>query len=322
MPLPRLLDGFRRQEGKPDVGLANDMKPRIGVITPSYNQGRYLERTIASVLSQHVDGLEYLVIDGSSTDETLSILERYSDRLRWISEPDRGHSDAINKGVALSSSPIIGWLNSDDLYQPGALRKVLAYFDHHPEAEVVYGDAYHIDESDRVIEKYPTEPWNWERLKEVCFISQPASFMRRRVFDDSGPLDIDLHYSMDYEYWLRLGKKGTRFSYLPEVLASTRLHDEAATLAKRVACHEAINDLTRRHLCQTPDRWIFNYAHAVADTWGVSRSYRLLFTIVVSALSWYASLRWNKGLSSGIVRTTASWIGDSARFTVRQVLTR
>lgn len=298
------------------------MKPRISVITPSYNQGRYIERTIDSVLSQQIDGLEYLIIDGGSTDETLSILKRHHNRLYWISEPDNGHSDAINKGVGLSSSPIIGWLNSDDVYYPGALQKVVIYFDRHPEVEVVYGEAYHIDENDRVIGEYPTEPWNWERLKEVCFISQPAAFLRRRVFDDNGPLDVSLHYSMDYEYWLRLGRNGARFAYLPEVLASTRLHDEAATLAKRVACHEAINDFTRRHLGKTPDRWIFNYAHAVVETVGFSRSYRLVFAIAVSAVSCYASLRWNRGLSSKILRTTARWIGDSARFTIREVFAR
>jgi glycosyltransferase involved in cell wall biosynthesis len=298
------------------------MKPQISIVTPSYNQGRYVERTIASVLSQHVGKLEYIVIDGGSTDETLSILKRYGDQLRWISEPDRGQSDAINKGVALSSAPIIGWLNSDDIYYAGALDKVLAYLDSNRDVDVVYGGAHHIDEDDRVIEEYPTQPWDWDQLKEICFISQPASFLRRRVFDDYGPLDVSLRYSMDYEYWLRLGKKGVRFAYLPQILAATRLHDDAATVAKRIACHQEINVVTRRHLGSTPDKWIFNYAHAVVERLGFSRSYRLVFAVAVSAVSWYASLRWNRRLSAEIVRTTRTWVDDAASFTVRQALSR
>jgi GT2 family glycosyltransferase len=293
------------------------MPPRISIVTPSYNQGRYIERTIQSVLSQGIEGIEYIVMDAASTDDTLSILRRYEDRLRWMSEKDRGPSDAINKGILRSSAPIVGWLNSDDIYYPEALKIVLAYFDTHPEVEVAYGDAWHIDEQDQFIERYPTEDWNWERLKDVCFISQPAAFLRRSVFDRYGPLDITLR-NMDYEYWLRLGKGGVRFAHLPPVLAATRLHGAAFTVAERVAGHKAINDMTRRHLGRTPDQWIFNYAHAVLDARVIPRTDLFRFAVAVSAVSIYASLRWNKRVSRNVLQTTARWIIGSAQASLRR----
>src|SRR5919199_2301273 len=174
-------------------------RPPISIITPSYNQGAFVERTIRSVLSQDVPGLEYVVVDGGSRDETLYVLRRYEDRLRWTSESDRGQSDAINKGILSTTGPILGWLNSDDLYYPGALRAVLACFEQHPEADVVYGDANHVDEHDTFIDRYPTEEWSFERLRERCFISQPAAFVRRSVVERHGLLDTRVRYSMDYE---------------------------------------------------------------------------------------------------------------------------
>jgi glycosyltransferase involved in cell wall biosynthesis len=288
------------------------MTPRISIITPSYNQGKYIERTIQSVLAQKVEALDYVVIDGASTDQTVEILKRHGDRFSWVSEKDRGHADAINKGITRTSGPILGWLNSDDIYYPGALATVLEFFDTHPDVDVVYGDANHIDEHDAAIEKYPTEPWNWERFLENCFISQPAAFFRRAVVDHHGLIDQGAAPSIDYEYWVRLGKKGVRFEYLPKLLAATRLHDEAFTVGSRVACHVATNDIMRKHFGKTPDRWIFNYAHAVVETKGFRRSEPLRFAMAVSVVSWYASLRWNHSLSGNVLRTTSGWITGNA----------
>jgi glycosyltransferase involved in cell wall biosynthesis len=296
------------------------MTPRISIITPSYNQGKYIERTIRSVLTQDVEGLEYMVIDGGSTDETVKILKRHNDRFYWISEKDRGHSDAINKGIAHSSAPIVGWLNSDDIYYPGALASVLEFFSAHPDVDVAYGDANHIDEKDAFIEKYLTEPWNWERLLETCFISQPAAFVRRQVFDRHGLMDLGLRQSMDYEYWIRLGKQGVRFQYLPKLLAATRLHGEAFTVGSRIDCHTAINNFMCGHFGKTPDRWVFNYAHAVVETKGFRRSEPFRFALAVSFVSWYASLRWNRSLSRNVLRTTGGWISANASKAIREKL--
>ena len=298
------------------------MDPRISIITPSLNQGQFIERTIKSVLSQDIEGLEYFVIDGGSTDETLSVLKRYNDRVSWVSEPDDGHSDAINKGILRSSAPILGWLNSDDIYYPGALEKVLDYFKDHQEADVVYGDANHINAEDEVIEKYPTEEWNWERLIETCFISQPATFLRRDIIDRYGLLDVSLRYSMDYEYWLRLGKEGVKFVHIPQVLAATRLHDTAFTVSSRISTHAAVNDIMNAHFGSTPDGWIFNYAHAVADSKGFPRSDRFRFAVIVSIVSYYASIRWNHKISRNVLLTTWRWIRGNARITLKELFSK
>jgi glycosyltransferase involved in cell wall biosynthesis len=279
----------------------------ISIVTPSYNQGAFIERTIESVLRQGVAELEYTVVDGGSTDQTLEILRRHQDRLCWTSERDRGHSDAINKGIARTEAPVIGWLNSDDIYYPNALTYVLDFLTKHPEVDVVYGDANHIDESDNVIEVYPTEAWDLERLKEICFISQPAAFLRRRVVEQHGPLDLSVRYCTDYEYWFRLGRAGVHFAYLPQLLAGTRLHPTAATLARRVACHAETNSITRRHLGRTPDRWLFNYAHAVIDSWGLQRG-RPSTTLMLAVLSVYAAIRWNRAISMTMLVTLKRWL--------------
>lgn len=279
---------------------------RISIVTPSYNQGRFIERTLQSVLSQDIGGLEYLVMDAGSTDQTLPILARYADRLSWVSEPDRGPSDAINKGFRRASGPIMGWLNSDDVYYPGALNAVLAFFERHPEVDVVYGDTHHIDEHDSILEVYPTEDWNWERLKEACFISQPAAFFRRKIFDAFGPLAVGIR-GMDYDFWLRLGKNHVRFAHLPQFLAATRLHKDAFTMAQRIAVHSEINSITRKHLSRTPDRWLFGYAHAVAEAWGYTRHRIVSFRLIISAASLYAAIRWNRRVSKDMLRMIIGW---------------
>ncbi len=289
------------------------MKPPITIITPSFNQGRFIERTIESVLSQGIAGLEYVVLDGGSSDETVSILQRYGDELSWVSEPDGGQTDAINKGTRKTSGEIIGWLNSDDVYYPGALRRVLEYFREHPEVDVLYGRAEHIDEDGSVIEPYYTEEWSFERLTEVCFLCQPATFFRRSTVNRFGPLDDSLNFCMDYEYWIRLATGDATFAHLPHPLAGSRLYAETKTLGSPVTFHQEINTMLRRHLGRVPDRWLFNYAHAVLDDRKVKRSQHLGF---VAPLAWHsvaAALRWNRSITPAMARTLFGWVRNSVK---------
>ena len=238
---------------------------KVSVVTPSYNQGQFIERTLQSVASQTGAEIEHVVFDGGSNDSTVSVLEAFKPPVQWVSKKDRGQTDAVNQGIRATDGEIIGWLNSDDVYYPGAIAKVVAYFEQHPEVDVVYGLADHIDLEDRAFEEYPTEEWNLERLKETCFICQPALFFRRRVVEQHGLLDESLNYCMDYGYWLRLGKAGVRFALLREKLAGSRLYADNKTLGARIKVHAEINDMFVKLFGTVPDRWLFNYAHAIVE---------------------------------------------------------
>jgi glycosyltransferase involved in cell wall biosynthesis len=279
---------------------------KISVITPSFNQGQFIERTLESVAAQGGVDIEHIVCDGGSTDNTLDILKTFKPAVKWVSEPDGGQAAAVNKGIRLTSGDIIGWLNSDDIYYQGALERIAAFFSAHPGTDVVYGMADHIAADDRIIEPYPTEPWNFERLIETCFICQPALFFRRGIVEKYGLLDESLSYCMDYDYWLRLGKAGCRFDYLEQRLAGSRLHDETKTLSARVNVHREINDMFKQKFGRVPDKWLFSYAH-----WSVaakpSENEKIQFVRLISA-SVLAALRWNRSVSEKMRKTILQWV--------------
>lgn len=279
---------------------------KVSIITPSYNQGKFIERTLQSVASQTAPGfeIEHVVFDGGSADNTVEILERYSPPVRWITKKDKGQSDAVNQGIRATDGEIIGWLNSDDIYYPGAIARVTAYFKAHPEVDVVYGMADHIDTDDQAFESYPTESWDYERLKEICFICQPAVFFRRKVVENSGLLDESLNYCMDYEYWLRLGMTGLRFAYLEEKLAGSRMYAENKTLGSRIKVHREINDMFRKLFGKVPDRWLYNYAHVVvSNRLGTLNSPSIKIKLELRVRSFLAALRWNHGVTPAMKRT-------------------
>ena len=276
---------------------------KISVVTPSYNQGQFIQRTLDSVVSQGVADVEHVVFDGGSTDDTVAVLERFGPGIRWVSEKDRGQTDAVNKGIRATSGDIIGWLNSDDVYYPGAFERVIAFFDANPDVDVIYGMADHIDLVDHAFEAYPTEPWNFARLRDTCFICQPATFFRRRVVEQHGLLDERRNYCMDYEYWLRLGKAGVTFAYLEHRLAGSRLYAENKTLGSRLKVHAEINDMQKDLFGVVPDRWVWNYAHAVIDERVNRVTHPNLFAIRMIFVMLKAALRWNGRISPDM------WVG-------------
>jgi glycosyltransferase involved in cell wall biosynthesis len=221
--------------------------PLVTIVTPSYNQAQYLRRTIDSVLNQTYPHIEYLVMDGGSTDGSVDILRSYGDRFRWVSEPDKGQTDAINKGLARARGTICAYLNSDDMLAPDAVAKAVAYFQSHPDCEVIYGKAAYVDKEDRVTGMYNTREYSFEELMAYCIICQPAAFWRSRIAKAVGPFDDTLSYAMDYEYWLRIDRAGGRIEHLPELLAYSRLYAETKTLSGRDKVYGEIFRICQQH---------------------------------------------------------------------------
>lgn len=281
---------------------------KISVVTPSYNQGQFIQRTIQSVASQTGCEIEHVVYDGASSDNTIDILKNSLSLKHWISEPDKGQTDAVNKGISATNGDIIGWLNSDDIYYPNALATVVQYFEAHPEVDVVYGMADHIDINDKILEAYPTEPWSFERLKETCFICQPALFFRRKVITQYGLLETSLKYCMDYEYWLRLGKAKVKISYLETKLAGSRLYAENKTLGSRVKVHKEINNMFKKKFGQVPNKWLFNYAHVRAEVKTHRNKSPKVFLLKLLLWSVAATIYWNRKMTKEFQNTLLCWL--------------
>jgi glycosyltransferase involved in cell wall biosynthesis len=207
------------------MGLNAEALPLVSIVTPSYNQAAYLEETLCSVLEQDYPRIEYILVDGGSTDGSREIIQRYAGRLAWwVAERDQGQTDAINKGFAHAHGDILAWLNSDDTYLPGALSQAVAYLQAHPEAGMVYGDANLIDEAGDVIGKFPASQTDYRRLRRgYVHIPQQAAFFRAALWRQVGPLDPSFYFAMDYDLWVRLARRAP-LHYVPSLWANFRLH--------------------------------------------------------------------------------------------------
>ena len=272
--------------------LANRMDPEmslplVSIVTPSYNQGRFLRRAIDSVLSQDYPYVEYFVLDGGSTDDSVDILRSYcivpspigrgyaqslpspSGRggggegkpFFWLSQPDGGQTDAINQGLQRARGDILAYLNSDDVLLPGAIATVVQHFGSNPDWDLLYGSAYHIDEKDRVVGEFPTAPYEFDRLLQSCCICQPAAFWRRRITDRVGLFDESLHYAMDYEYWMRIDRAGGKLVHVPEFLACSRQHAQTKTRSARMQVYHEILEVSRRHADDASFSQYYAYWH-------------------------------------------------------------
>jgi len=210
---------------------AEGVWPRVSLVTPSFNQGQFLEDTILSVLNQGYPDLEYMVIDGGSTDGSPEVIRRYADRLAyWESTPDRGQSHAINKGWRRATGKYLWWLNSDDLLMPDSLASAVRHLEANPAEDLIYGDLLSIDE-----EGQPLGAWSLRDFDFADFmindghVAQPGGLVRREAVERIGYLDEGLHYLMDWDFWTRLALSGGRLIHLPQTLAMYRVYDEAKT---------------------------------------------------------------------------------------------
>lgn len=223
--------------------------PKITIVTPSFNQGRYIKETIESVLEQNYPNLEYIIIDGGSTDDSVEIIKKYEKHLTyWVSEKDNGQTHAINKGFNRSTGELVNWLNSDDLLEKGALSSLGEAILEYPNADVFFGDYRAIDEYSNTIYRRKSAPYfkqclYWGRQLS----SQPAVFFKRSMLGKCGMLNEDFHFCMDIEFWIRCAMQGAEFMQLKQPLGVTRVHGDAKTTNLQQLLHDEHKCLVRSY---------------------------------------------------------------------------
>ena len=240
----------------------------ISFIIPSYQQGAHLKNCLDSIAEQGLPREQYevLVYDGGSEDDTIELLNKHLLRPTWVSEPDRGQASAVNRGLQEAKGEVIAWINSDDYYLPGAIKKVLDFFNNNSEVEILYGDADIVNEDAHLLYPYPTEEWNFSHFADFCFICQPATFLRASLIKKFGLLDERLDCAIDYEYWLRIGKTQPLY-YLKEKLACSRLYGDAKTLRMKTRSDAESLFVSRRHTGKWSDKWRVGLARHKTKDW-------------------------------------------------------
>jgi len=259
--------------------------PLVSIITPSYNQAQFLEDTIQSVLTQDYPHIEYIIVDGGSTDHSVDIIQRYSDRLAWwVSETDKGQTDALNKGFAHATGEIFAWINSDDTYLPEAISEAVEFLTTHPDAAMVYGDANLIDEQGSVIGSFPARQTDLRHiLRGSVHIPQQTTFFWARLWKQVGPLDPTFYFAMDYDLWVRLAKHG-QLIYKPRKWANFRLHSTGKSILRDDRCYPEMLRVYQREVPGGRFSWL--------------------------ALRWY------------IRRLTYAWLPLNFRLWLRQITTK
>lgn len=286
----------------------------FSVITPSYQQGKFIEDTIKSVFNQKgisSDKIDYIVCDAESTDQTLDVLRKYEDQLRWTSEPDSGQADAVNKGIRMTEGDIIAWINSDDIYYPNTFAIVQKIFLDNLDVNVVYGNANWIDESGGFLVQYPVEKWDYKRLWENNYICQPSVFFRRSIVDELGALNIELNYCMDYELWLRYGENNP-FHYIQSTLSGSRIYNTNKSVGTRLDAHQEVNNMLLKKISYVPTTWIISYALVKSERENdLDRSdkkdlYRLVIFLIFNSLA--ITIRYNPKSLPEILLKSFFWL--------------
>lgn len=218
----------------------------VSIITPSFNQAQFLERTIQSVLAQEYPRIEYIIVDGGSTDGSADIIKKHQSRLAWwVSQQDKGQTDAINKGFNRATGDILAWINSDDTYNPGAVSQAVKYLTENPDVALVYADCNFIDEEDRLIGKFKSAQTDYRRLREgYVHIPQQTMFFRAKFWKELGPLDPSFYFAMDYDLWTRIAAKAPLKYLSGYAWANFRIHTTSKT---NVADERGWQEMLRVH---------------------------------------------------------------------------
>jgi glycosyltransferase involved in cell wall biosynthesis len=205
--------------------------PLVSIVTPSYHQANFLEKTMRSVLEQDYPNIEYLVIDGASTDGSVDLIKKYAEKISWwVSEKDNGQAEAINKGLARARGEYVSWINSDDYYMPGAVSDAVKALSSHPEAGFVFGNVQVVDQNERILNNLNYGDWNLVDLMSFRIIGQPGVFMRRSVVEKVGYLDQSYHFLLDHQLWIRLAQIAGIY-YIPSLWAGAHYHEDCKNLA-------------------------------------------------------------------------------------------
>jgi glycosyltransferase involved in cell wall biosynthesis len=233
----------------------SNQHPMITVAVASLNQGRFLGDALQSIFSQNVP-VEVFVADGGSTDDSLSVIKKWESQLMgWRSHPDKGQAAAINEGIAKGNAPYVAWLNSDDLYLPGGLSALLCELEKCPELPGVYAQTWNVNSKLQRTSKVWVQPFSERRLAMFCIISQPATLIRRKLWEASGGLREDLHMAMDYDLWWRLYRKCGPLGYIEREVALNRNHDQTKTRTQRKRHYQEAVAVVREHYGRVPIKW-------------------------------------------------------------------
>ncbi len=237
--------------------------PLVTVVVPSYNQGRFLEKALSSILEQNVP-VEIFVMDAASTDETLDVIQKWQSQLSgWRSHPDNGQSAAINEGIARGKAPYVCWLNSDDWLLPGSLSQLIQVLETNPECPAAYGRAWNFSEENKTKNPIWVESFDIKRLALRCFICQPATLIRRTAWESIEGLNDKLHMAMDYDLWWRLYVSFGPLHFLDAFVAVNREHGETKTNTKRRQHYQEAIKIVRQHYGHVPLKWYLYQPYSV-----------------------------------------------------------
>lgn len=274
---------------------------KISVITPSFNQGRFIEETILSVIHQNYDNFEYFVIDGGSTDDSVSIIKKYENDLTyWVSEKDGGQTEAINKGFKLATGDVVCWINSDDILMPGALKEVACFFESHKDIDFLNGYVMRIDKESKILFTHFIPPQKLYYARNgLYYVAQQGMFWRRELFDRLGYLDETFHAEMDKEFLIRILLNKCRVGYLRKILGAIRVYEDTKTALNGSIWQDDEFKLQQRY----GDRLSFSEKKGIRSIYLADKLFHGIL-----GLQYFFTLRWKGKSISDLIKSNAFYV--------------